>query len=49
MIGIALAVLVDIAVDALVIHWPGSVTMAFPTAVCFVCTGIAILLLSLRK
>ncbi len=48
-IGIALAVLVDIAIDALLIRWPGPVPMALPTAICFVCTGIAILLLSLRK
>ena len=47
--GIASAVLVDIAIDALTIRWPGPVTMALPTAICFVCTGVAILLLGYRR
>jgi hypothetical protein len=29
--------------------WPGSVAMAAPTSVCFLCTGVAIILLSFRK
>ena len=47
--GISVSVLVDIAIDELTIHWPGPVTMALPTAICFVCTGIGLMLLSLRK
>ena len=47
--GISSAVIVDIAIDELTIYWPGPVTMALPTAICFVCTGIAILLLGYRR
>ena len=47
--GISVSVLVDIAIDSLTIHWPGPVTMALPTAICFVCTGLGLMLLSLRK
>ena len=47
--GISVSVLVDIAIESLTIHWPGPVTMAMPTAICFVCTGIGLVLLSVRK